>query len=359
VSGQSLLHLLPVAPRPEADERLSSWLTRLAAPYGMPVGALLVHCGFAGSDLFNLEKGLRAGQGGLLAERAGTSIETIEVTTFREIAAPAQWMIARSNRAICARCAENSMVQRKDAALPWSFWCSLHGRRRHPVGGQAIETLFGAAMLAQLDPPARRGARRLADWAEGRDGGVPSVPDLIAFLTLQHRRPSPPRLQEQPRLSLAARRANDAFLQHPIARQTLLVIAPEYDRVAPVLAKPVRAGLAALACGSLLQNFALAIALARLTDSPVESAVAVLAASDAEGQDRVREALQGWPGSLRRRVDARLRGLTANQSVVQTARRSLFSPRRRPPVSKIPAFSVSQSPARSLTNCERGSPPRP
>jgi TniQ len=299
------LYLLPVAPRPKVGERLFSWLSRLAALYGTPVSALLNYFGLAGSDPFSLEKGLQAGQGALLAERVGTSIATIEAMTFREIAAPAQWMIARSSRAVCARCAENPTVQRKDAALPWSFWCSAHGLRRRPAGGQAIETLFGAAALAQLDPLARCGARRLADWAEGRDHGVPSVADLIGFLTLQHRRPSPPALHEQPPLSLAARRANHAFLQRPIARQALLVVAPEYDRVAPLLAKPVRTGLKALASGSLLQNFALAVGLARLMDRPVETAAAVLAASDCEGQDRVHEVLQGRPAAAHLRAAPR------------------------------------------------------
>jgi len=51
-------------------------------------------------------------------------------------------------------------------------------------------------------------------------------------------------LAEQPRLSLEARRANHAFLTQPIARQALLVVAPEYNRFAPVLAKPVRPALA-------------------------------------------------------------------------------------------------------------------
>ena len=58
----ALARLLPVAPRPETGERLSSWLARIAAIYGLPVGALLAHCGLVRADPFALEKGL--GQGG-------------------------------------------------------------------------------------------------------------------------------------------------------------------------------------------------------------------------------------------------------------------------------------------------------
>jgi TniQ len=229
----ALARLLPVAPRPETDERLSSWLARLAAIYGSPVGALLAHCGVAGADPFVLEKGLGAGEGALLAERTGLSPEKIEAMTFREVAAPARFMIARGDRGICPRCAETPAIRRRDAALPWGFWCAVHGRRRRPLGGEAIETLFGAAALTKLDPFAQRGARRLADWTGGRDDATPSVPDLLAFVTAPHRRPSPPQLHEQPRLSLEARRAYRDFLEFPIARQALLAVVPEYDRIAP------------------------------------------------------------------------------------------------------------------------------
>ena len=81
-----------------------------------------------------------------------------------------------------------------------------------------------------------------------------------------------------------ARRANHGFLTQPIARQALLVVAPEYNRFAPVLAKPVRQGLDALARGTLLQTYALAVAVARLTEHPVEHAAATLAAADAGGK---------------------------------------------------------------------------
>ena len=71
-------------------------------------------------------------------------------------------MIARGDRGICPLCAKDPAIRRKDAALPWGFWCAVHGLRRRPLGGEAIETLFGAAALTALDPLARPGARRLA-----------------------------------------------------------------------------------------------------------------------------------------------------------------------------------------------------
>src|SRR5277367_1358807 len=70
----------------------------------------------------------------------------------------AHGMIARGDRGICPLCANNPAIRRRDAALPWGFWCAVHGLRRRPLAGEAIETLFGAAALTALDPLARRGA---------------------------------------------------------------------------------------------------------------------------------------------------------------------------------------------------------
>ena len=355
MTAPALTRLLPVAPRPQANERLTSWLARLAALYGAPAGALLAHCGLGGVDPFALEKGLGAGQGALLAERTGISLSDLEAMTFGELAAPAHSMIARGDRATCPLCAERPAVKRKDAALPWSFWCSTHGSRRRPLAGAAIDTLFGA-VLAELDPLARQGARRLADWAVGGDEAAPSAADLVAFLATPHRRPSPPSLREQPRLSLAARRAYRGFLAFPIARQALLVVVPEYDRVAPPLAKPVRPGLLGLANGSLLQRYALAVGLGRMTLAPVECAAAALAGGDEEGRERLRAALQAWPAGLRRRVYARLRVLVAERASAggrgTGSRPFSHRPVSQTParVSSIPVRVVSGTPTRNLTN---------
>ena len=129
---------------------------------------------------------------------------------------------------------------------------------------------------------------------------------MLAVLTAGHRRASPLSLSEQPRMSLQTRRDYHEFLTMPIIRQALTVIVPEYDQVAPVLAKPVRPGLYSLAQGSLLQGFALTVGIGRIVEEPVALAIAVLLASDTDGQGRVQEALRSWPLSLRRRIAARL-----------------------------------------------------
>ena len=81
-----------------------------------------------------------------------------------------------------------------------------------------------------------------------------------------------------------------------------------------MIAKPVRPGLHAPARGSLLQNYALAVAVARLTENPVELAAEALAAADAEGETCLRGVLRLWPLALRRRVLAYLGRLLAFES---------------------------------------------
>lgn len=310
--------LLPVAPRPAAEERLSSWLSRVGRIYGMSASALLAHFGLPGKHALTLEKGLAAGEGALIAGRTGLSAAAIDGMTFATLAPRAHVMIAPSARYLCPQCAATPTIGRKDVALPWIFWCSAHGARLWAREGRLMETFLPESVLERLDPLARRGGARLAAWAENRDPGLPAVPDLLQFLTAPYRRSRPPSLDEQPRLSLEARRANHRFLTQPIARQALLAVAPEYDRFAPVLAKPVRRGLDALARGSLLQNYALAVAVARVAEDPAELVAAVLAAADAEGEESVRRALRSWPAAARRRIEERLKRLLAAKSAAKT-----------------------------------------
>ncbi|MBA3448927.1 MAG: hypothetical protein H0T56_15235 [Pseudaminobacter sp.] len=283
-------------------------MNQLAHLYAMPVEGFLECCGLHSYSVTDLEWRLGGGEGALLGSRTGMTVGALRALTFAEIAPPARPVIAPRDRYVCRRCPVG--VDLKAAALPWHFWCREHNERLRPrAGGRRLQGVLPGQQLTVLDGYARDGAARLAVWARGRDETEPDAQALLAFLTTRHRRSSPPSLSEQPRLSLEARRANHDFLTRPIARQALLVVVPEYDRAAPVLAKPVRPGLFALAQGSLLQNYALTAGVGRLAADPAGYAAAVLLASDSEGEERLREILRVWPLALRRRIYARLRRL--------------------------------------------------
>ncbi|NHT76889.1 hypothetical protein G8E10_14200 [Rhizobiaceae bacterium CRRU44] len=145
--------------------------------------------------------------------------------TFEEVAPYTLLTVALSSRYVCPGCSPG--IHRKGAGYPWNFWCREHDLRLDARGGRKLQDWMPEAALAMLDFNARDGAMRLSDWAHGRDDGVPSLPQLLDFLTTRHRRSSPLPLAEQPILSLAARRANHDFLTRPIVRQALLIIVPE------------------------------------------------------------------------------------------------------------------------------------
>ena len=294
---------LPVVYAPEADERLSSWIARMAPFYAMTVSEFAAALGLKGHDVFDLEWRLSEGQGALIAARTGLLPEAVQAMTFREFGPQARMMIAWRSRYYCPSCPEEP--QRKSTALPWRFHCPVHGVEFRDATGETLSDRFGTDCFKKLEGHAEVGAAHLDAWARSAGPGDLEAPEVLQLLTVRHRRASPPNVCEQPRMSLKDRRDYHDFLTTPIIRQALTVVVPEYDQVAPVLAKPVRPGLHALAQGSLLQCFALAVGAGRIIEDPVKWAISVMLMSDAEGQGRVRQAIDAWPLSLRRSISAR------------------------------------------------------
>ena len=295
---------LPVVLPPDTDERLSSWLARLAVFYAMSVPEFLAKLGLKGRNVFDLEWRLSEGEGVKIVGRTGLSENKLQAMTFREIVPEARIMIARKGRHHCPLCPVD--VQRKTAAFPWTFRCPVHGVYYRTTNGATLAEMFAGEQLTVLGSYAEAGASFLATWARGEEPGDLGPVEMLTFLTTRHRRSSPPSISEQPRLSLQARGDYCDFLTTPIIRQALAVMVPEYDQVSPVLAKPVRLSLHGLAQGSLVQAYALAVGIGRLIENPVDQAITVLLASDAQGEARLRIALKTWPLSLRRRIWARL-----------------------------------------------------
>ena len=222
--------------------------------------------------------------------------------TFAELRPRARALLARQGRRACPDCGA-PLVARKAEALPWVFWCPIHGSRMQPLHGPLLADCFSGEVLARLDPFARIGAARLEAWArragEDEASDLPSLVELLDFLTTSYRRPSPPTLAEIPRVTPRDRMRHEA-LRRPIARQALALVVPEYDRAAPVFTKAAAPGLTALTRGSLLQTYALAVGLGRLIANPVVEAARALAASDFEGKARLDDIMRSWPAPLRR-----------------------------------------------------------
>lgn len=292
----------------------------MAAFYAMTVPEFVAELGLSGRDVFDLEWRLSTGEEALITARTGLSGVALQAMTYREIVPEARLMIARKSRHCCPDCPAD--IHRKATALPWTFSCAIHSTDLRDVGGATLADLLGSTRFDALHSQAKTGGAVLESWARGEGQGALGPIEMLLFLTTRHRRASPPNVSEQPRMSLGARRDYHTFLTTPIVRQALTVIVPEYDHVAPVLAKPVRPGLHALAQGSLLQAFALTVGIGRFAEDPVARTIKVLLASDADGQERVKDVLRAWPLSLRRRISARLWRAERDERVRQIAEKA-------------------------------------
>jgi hypothetical protein len=215
-------------------------------------------------------------------------------------------MIGVGSRRTCPNCARDG-IERRGNAWPWSFRCPAHKRWLMDQSGRTLMDWFAPATLDHMAHAAGEGALRLRAWSESRDRNTPSTPDLLRTLITHHRRPSPPSLAEQPRLSLQARWENRAFLTRPLRRQAVLAVVPEYDRVAPVLAKAMPLGADVLAEASLLQGFALVVGIGRLALDPARHLARVLSDCDEEGAKWLKPRLRAWPEALRADILIELR----------------------------------------------------
>ena len=216
---------LPVVCVPEVDERLSSWIVRLASIYAMTGPELVAELGLPGRDVADLEWRLSEGEGALIASRTGISAAAIQAMTFRDMAPDARMMIARMARYPCPSCPTD--VHRKSAALPWIFRCLVHDVEVCSAAGASLSETFTTDCASALRDQAGQGAAVLDAWARGDTHGDPGAPEMLAVLTVRHRRASPPTVAEQPRITLQARRDYHAFLTAPIIRQALVIIVPE------------------------------------------------------------------------------------------------------------------------------------
>ena len=264
----------------------------------MPLASFLECCSLNGADIVALEWRLGDAEATALATRTGMTVGALRIMTFQEIAPHARPMISRSSRHSCPICPPG--LRRKTAAFPWSFWCVEHNIRLDARDGENLVMKLPETTLTSLDVNAHQGAIRLAAWAQGKDTAAPSVPQLLDFLTTRYRRPRSPPLESPLQQSTPS-----------WPRYAFLLVVPEYDRVAPVFDRPVRAGVSSLTRGSLLQKYALTVALGRIATDPVGHVASVLLASDYDGEEWLHQTLQTWPLELLNRIYACLHRLRA------------------------------------------------
>ena len=284
---------LPVAPRPCPDERLSSWLARLADLYQVSLEELQEHVGWArpaaaldfepsGADLARI------------AQATAMPIDRLLDMTFATAPPRVRALARRGDQNVCLACGalERPPARLRAWAFAFAFWCPQHGQ---PLVGSERN---GARVLGD-EAAARRGAALIGAWAEGRDTGPLGVAAAFSLLLSPCREPTPPAPWELARLSRAERESRPEVLSRACRRPGLAVVVPEFAAAAPVSDWRAPEDPLDLRDAAFAERYAAAIGIARVLRDPVTAAARVLAAADAFGRRAVLRATASWPISLR------------------------------------------------------------
>lgn len=307
---------LPVVPPPFPDERLSSWLARIADIYLISVEELQAHVG-RGRPVLQLERKPVSTDVNRIAQATNVTANRIMAMTFKD--APQRYLrlLRQDSREMCPACSPGLARPRRLKAwtFAFSFWCERHRQFLFGPGQHGIGLLGNEAA-------ARRGAKLLECWTMGQDAQALPVDAAVSLLLASCREPSPPAPWELARLPSAEREARAHDLSWPCRRPVLGVIVPEFNTAVPVYDQRVPKDIFQLRDAPLAVRYAVAIGLARLIKSPADATARILAVCDLSG---------------RRRVLAQIRPVAAAVSALfdngRYARRTLRAPQK--PVERV------------------------
>lgn len=304
---------LPVVPPPVPDERLSSWLARIADRYLVTVEELQAHVGWA-APLLELE--LRPGGADVERIAQATSFPASRIVAMTFAVMPERYLslLRLDGRDICPACTPGLArpPQLKSWAFAFGFWCERH---RRPLFGT---DRLGLGVLGD-EAAARFGARRLAEWARGGDDGAMSVGAAVSLLLSSRSAPSPPAPWELACLSPVERQRDAHRLSRRCRRPVLSLVVPEFDIAVPVCDQRVPTDMADLASAPWAVRYAVAIALARLMKDTAATRSRILAGCDPAARRRVTEQLARWPWTYQRDIRTPLRGRPRQSRKRETA----------------------------------------
>ena len=179
---------LPVIPKALADERLSSWLARMAGIYLVSPEELLAHIGLRTKRIHDLDLDPHADDIARLAVATGVSAPRLLRMTFRDAPASLRGFINVESEEICPSCVDEARPggspRLREWTYPFALWCAKHGRslKSADIGGVGV---LGDEAFA------RRGARFWRALAMGADETTPTAAAVLNLLLTPCRSPSP------------------------------------------------------------------------------------------------------------------------------------------------------------------------
>lgn len=175
---------LPVCLPPHSDELLSSWISRHAAFYAVPLPVMLRHCLPEAPALRATDLQLSSDQEIHLANIFATEPAVVRRMTFTNVAQSSRRLIAARPTQICTSCSpantEPAPILRSQL-LGWRITCPLCGNQLLDAVGRELPSPFRQYCAAAL-----RGERLLDDEAE-RDIRTWASPSEIARILLMRR----------------------------------------------------------------------------------------------------------------------------------------------------------------------------
>ncbi|MGB3390806.1 MAG: TniQ family protein, partial [Pseudaminobacter sp.] len=284
---------LPVVPTPFRDERLSSWLERIADVYLVSLDDLRAHVGWSRPAL-QLEIDPVQTDMERIAAATNSSVERLFGMTFHDAPSRYRSLLRPDAREICPVCSRG--MQRPPRLRTWSFAFSFYcDRHRQPL--QSPDTR-GASVLSDVGS-ACRGAAILSNWAKGGETAVVPVDAAISLLLAPHRKPSPPAAWELARLARSDQQAHAMELSRPCPRPVLGILVPEFISAVPVYNQLLPRTLPGFRDAPFAERYAIAIGLARLLKNPAAAVARILEASDEFGREKAMVLIDRWPAAIR------------------------------------------------------------
>lgn len=294
---------LPVVPSPFPDERLSSWIARVADIYRVSPAELQAHVGWTHTTM-ELEVDPDTADMVRIAYATHLSVNRLLAMTFHDAPARYRSVLRPDARETCLACSAG--LERPQRLRTWSFafsfWCDRHG--------QALQgsDLRGISLLGD-EETARRGAGALRRWALEKDDGSVPVCSALSLLLAPVRRPSPPAAWELARLP-PFRQEEPTLRSRPFPRPALGIVVPEFILAVPIYDQQVPLVMANLPKAPRAERYALAIGVGRILKNPFDAAVRILRACDEPCLSELMSRLDSWPVSIRMAV---IRGLAVRR----------------------------------------------
>lgn len=264
---------LPIVPPPFADERLSSWLTRIADVYLVSLDELQAHVGWARPAL-ELEREPVLPDLERIAAATSNSVERLLAMTFHGLPSRFRDLLRSEIRETCLVCSRG--MQRPPRLRMWSFafsfWCERHGQPLFNCDTRGVSALG--------DPwTARRGGEILTRWAMEKDTAAMPVGSVLSLLLSPIRKASPAEPWELARLP-SSRQQEFSAQSKRFRRPALTIVVPEFGVAVPIYDQRLPSRITDVPATPWAERYALAVGVARVMKNPADAIAHILKASD-------------------------------------------------------------------------------